>query len=321
MNLKFVEKPDKLLETAFARARKKAALYPKQKTKFYSLKGKEIARIEAMFDYLEPALISVVRDFPSVNKLAPFYKDLFTFVIDVDQTKMALARITATVKIMKDLRRKKIIAIKELRYDKGAPGKSKEISREYFGRLSSLIKKLKGPIKTYNESAKKLRELPSIKADEEVYLFAGFPNVGKSTLLGKVTSSKPKVAAYPFTTKGLNVGKFEKKYLPIQVIDTPGLLDREINKRNKIELKAISAFQHLKGTIIFVVDPQQEVPAQKNLFLELKKLFSDKGFIIVINKTEVATKEQVKEAEKEFEGNFILLEGNGLNNLKEELMK
>ena len=39
----------------------------------------------------------------------------------------------------------------------------------------------------------------------DVALF-GFPNVGKSTLLSKLTPSKPKIANYSFTTKRINMG-------------------------------------------------------------------------------------------------------------------
>ncbi len=322
MNLKLIERPDKLLDIAFSRARKKASHYKKQKTIFYTIKGKEIAKVDESATYLEERLKQVVIAFPSVNTLDPFYKDLFEFVIDLNETKKALGQMTAVAKIIKNLRRKTIVALKELPYikEERSMDKAKNISRGYFGRVSSLIKELKNSIEVYNSATIKLKELPSINTRDDVYLLAGLPNVGKSTLLGKVTTSTPKIASYPFTTKGLNVGKFVKKHLNVQVIDTPGLLDRPLSERNRIELKAISAFQHLKGTIIFVVDPLQGIEPQTNLLKELKKLFTDKGFIVVINKTDLVDEEKVRNIKEEFKDYFVLLEGEGLNNLKKEIV-
>jgi len=206
-----------------------------------------------------------------------------------------------------------------MKYVYGGEKKGLNVSKTFLGRLSSIMKKLNEPIEVYNDATKKLRELPKIDTTQECYILAGFPNAGKSTLMNKITESKPKIAPYPFTTKGLNVGYFTKRFLQIQVIDTPGLLDRPIKERNKIELKAIAAFQYLKGTIIFVVDPISNLKSQINLFNEIKKLFSDKPIWVVITKNDLATNEQIEDAKNSFVGQKIILEGKGLNNLKEEL--
>ncbi len=54
----------------------------------------------------------------------------------------------------------------------------------------------------------------------------GFPNVGKSTLISRISSAKPKIAAYPFTTLTPNLGVVEfNKEKTFVVADIPGLIE------------------------------------------------------------------------------------------------
>jgi nucleolar GTP-binding protein len=308
-----------LLDAALSRGRKAASTYQKQKTRFYTVKGKEIAKIDASANYLEEKLFRAVQQMPSFDTLEDFYKGLYECIIDINEMKKNLSSLSSVARIIKNLRRESLIRLKELKFRPGNEQAAFAITNAYIGRISSLLKGITKQIEYYNDSAVKLKELPSIKTNEECIILAGLPNAGKSTLLKKITESKPEIANYPFTTKGLNIGVFYLRYIPIQVVDTPGLLDRPLHERNKIELKAVTALQYLKGIIAFILDPMEEMEKQKNLFNEIKKMFTKHKFIVVITKTDLANPTQIENAKKEFSEHEVILEGEGMNTLKEHL--
>ncbi len=75
------------------------------------------------------------------------------------------------------------------------------------------------------QPAKELTVLLELKVIADVGL-VGFPNVGKSTLLSRVTNAKPKIANYHFTTLNPNLGVVDLDgHQGFVIADIPGLIE------------------------------------------------------------------------------------------------
>ena len=73
------------------------------------------------------------------------------------------------------------------------------------------------------------------------------------------------------------MGHTEHKNARYQVIDTPGVLDQPLDKRNTIEMQAITALAHLNACVLYLLDISEScgysIDEQISLFNTIKPLF------------------------------------------------
>ena len=128
--------------------------------------------------------------------------------------------------------------------------------RRFYGRLASFVREVDPDLSELGEIARFRRNRPRLDINEPVLAVAGFPNVGKSSLVARLTPAHPKVAPYPFTTVSLEVGHADLGFDRLQVLDTPGVLNRP-GSSNPSEAEAETAVSRAATVVLFVLDPSE----------------------------------------------------------------
>jgi len=276
-----------LLDRSIRRT-KKIQIHDRDKR--YEIKKIIIARTETFITDLTSRLESYVKNFPSIDKLPLFYQEIIDIKIDTDKLKKSLGAI--------DWARKTTLMVYSTQSSSliksGNVEFLKQKQKEIYGRVSSIVKQVDKNLVFLSNAQKILRTFPDIE-DIPTVVIAGYPNVGKSSLIRQLSAAKPEVAQYPFTTKQIYVGHMEKtvryEKKQYQIIDTPGLLDRPLSERNNIEKQAIAALRNLADLIVFIFDPSgtsgYQMSEQTLMLEDIKELFCDVPFIIVENKVDV----------------------------------
>ncbi len=161
----------------------------------------------------------------------------------------------------------------------------------------------------------------------------GFPNSGKSTLLKTITSAKPKIGNYEFTTLKPNLGIVEyRDYKSFIIADIPGIIE------GASKGKGLGHYflRHIErnSILLFLISSEYEkILDRYNILLNELKQYNpelmDKDRIIAISKSDLINKSRMKEIGLEIEKNiknipycFISSVSNfGLTELKDDLWK
>lgn len=264
-------------------------------------------KVKYMQSTVNEKLAAMVDGFPKLNDIHPFYGDLMNVLYDRDHYKLALGHVNKAKNIVDNI---STDYVRLLKYADSLY-RCKQLKRAALGRMCTLIKKLKSSLSYLEEVRKHLGRMPSIDTNARTLLLTGFPNVGKSSLINNMTNANVDVQPYAFTTQSLFVGHTDYKYARWQVIDTPGLLDHSLDRRNTIEMQAVTALAHLNACVLFLIDISEtcgySIDQQIQLFNNVKALFQAKPLVIVMTKVDLtkfselepAVRQQIEDLAKE----------------------
>ncbi|KAF8822149.1 putative nucleolar GTP-binding protein 1 [Cardiosporidium cionae] len=241
----------------------------------------------------------ILTQFPRLDEIHPFYADLCNVLYDRDHYKLALGQCNTVKGIIDNIAKDYVRLIKYA----DSLYKCKMLKRAGLGRMSTAISKLKAALSYLEEVRQHLGRLPSINPNTRTLILTGYPNVGKSSFMNLVSNANVDVQPYAFTTKSLFVGHFDYAYTRWQIIDTPGVLDHPLEERNTIEMTAITALAHIQAAILYVLDLTEHcgytLKAQVQLFHSIKPLFRNKPLIVLMNKVDERTFEDLEIEEKQ----------------------
>ncbi|ELZ34067.1 GTPase [Halogeometricum pallidum JCM 14848] len=273
---------EELLDKAFSRAARSGRAKS-------GLEAQE-SMLQTASSILSDNLENVVTEWPDFGTVDPFYYELADAIVDVDELRQSLSEVTWASRQIAEIRREY-----QSKMRKSDPDTARKHRKQAFARMADIVEEIADDLLRVGEARDSLKNLPDIRPNEPAIVVAGYPNVGKSSFVNRVTRASNEIARYPFTTKGVQIGHFERDRIRYQIIDTPGLLDRPEEDRNDIEKQAASALEHLADAVLFVVDASGACGYPLDVQMELRDAVAarfaerDVPVITVCNKSDRST--------------------------------
>ena len=134
-------------------------------------------------------------------------------------------------------------------------------TQKHIGMLKAKLAKLKTQTEERRSKGKRAGPSYSVKkSGDATALLVGFPSVGKSTLLNKLTDAKSKVVAYDFTTLDVIPGVMEYNKTRIQILDIPGIIEGAAGGKG-LGRKVFSVVRNADLIIILLdaMNPEQQM--------------------------------------------------------------
>ncbi|OMO83055.1 hypothetical protein CCACVL1_11579 [Corchorus capsularis] len=244
-------------------------------------------QLDALMKELAVPLREYIENFPKRMYLHPYERSLIELTLGDGNYEEVLRKV--------DSLRKKVVSVGKEHASLCAKSLSK---REAEERLTEGLQKLEEIFKCEGQAvdnllyiAKTLRAMPVVDLEMPTLCLVGAPNVGKSSLVRMLSTGKPEVCNYPFTTRGILMGHITINLQNFQVMDTPGLLKRCDEDRNNLEKLTLAVLSHLPTAILFVHDLTGECGMSPSdqfmIYKEIKERFQNHLWLDVVSKCDL----------------------------------
>ncbi len=284
-----------ILDKAFQRALKIDVPDP---VRYHRIRKTEAARMESVCDTISETLIRFPKAFPNIDHERDYDVEVLDIVIGLHPLRKALGSVKWAAEKVQDLKRE---SQERMRHERTVEG-IKKVQNRCYGRISSITYDVDKDLDVLREARDKVRGLPTVSPDYMTIVIAGYPNVGKTSLLRAWTESKAEINSYAFTTKHAEVGHFETEIRPgivetFQIVDTPGLLDRPEEERNDVERQALAALRNAADAVLFLLDPSEScgysMDAQRALLGQVESEMAGLPMLVAASKCDMAKAEDV----------------------------
>jgi len=129
-------------------------------------------------------------------------------------------------------------------------------TEHHIGRLKAKIARLKEVVEKRKSAGAKGKGFTIKKSGDATVGLVGFPSIGKSTLLNRLTDAKSRVGSYDFTTLDAIPGMMTYNGAKIQFFDLPGLITGAADGKGRGR-EVLSAVRNV-DLILFMVDAQHD---------------------------------------------------------------
>ncbi|KAI0697285.1 GTP binding protein 4 [Cytidiella melzeri] len=297
------------LDIVLSKTQRKTPTVIHKNFKISRIRNFYMRKVKFTQDSFDEKLSAILEEFPMLDDLHPFLSSLMNVLYDKNHYKLALGQLRTARHLIDQVAKDYVRLLKfgDSLY------RCKQLKKAALGRMATIMRRQKDPLAYLEQVRQHISRLPNIDPTARTLLICGYPNVGKSSFINKVTRADVDVQPYAFTTKSLFVGHLDYRYMRWQVIDTPGILDHPLEEMNTIEMQSITALAHLKSCVLYFMDLSEQcgytIEAQAKLFHSIKPLFSNKPVMLVMNKIDVTRLEDLSPENRAFVDAILNTEG------------